>query len=212
MADYSLADIAALGGHGSAGAGTGLLGGGVGFITGLIFGGMFGGNGLWGGGRGTAAASEAILNQMQNGFNNQNDMANQREILSAVTAGTAQSVAATNQTFHDTLGVLQDKYNEITRDISTLQVAQAQALANQNECCCATKLLMTEQAATTNANIAAGINSIKEQLSQNKIEALQAQVNELQLARATDNVVRYPQAWTWNAGPSPFCGCGYGSF
>ena len=34
MADYSLADIAALGGHSAGGAGTGLLGGGVGFITG----------------------------------------------------------------------------------------------------------------------------------------------------------------------------------
>lgn len=203
MADYSLADIAALGGSGSSPAG-GLLGGGIGFAIGLLFSGLFGG-GLFGG-RGTAAASEAILNQMQNGFNNQNDMANQREILSAVNAGTAQSVAATNQTFHDTLAVFSDKYNEITRDIGNLQVAQAQALANQNECCCATKLMMTEQAAATNANIAAGINSIKEQLAQNKIEALQAQVNQLQLARATDNVVRYPNAWTWNAGPSPFCG------
>ena len=212
MADYSLADIAALGGHSAGGAGTGLLGGGVGFITGLIFGGRFGGNGLWGGGRGTAAASEAILNQMQNGFDNQNTMANQREALSAITAGTSQAVATTNQSFHDLLGVIDNRYNEVTRDIGALQVAQAQALANQNECCCATKLLMTEQAAATNANITAGINSIKEQLAQNKIEALQAQVNQLQLARATDNVVRYPNAWTWNAGPSPFCGGCCGSF
>lgn len=203
MADYSLADIAALGGHSAGSPAGGLLGGGIGFAIGLLFSGLFGG-GLFGG-RGTAV-SDAIMNQMQNGFDNQNSMANQRETLSAVTAGTAQSVAATNQTFHDMLGALDSRYNELVRDIGAVQVSQAQVLANQNECCCATKLLMTEQAAATNANISAGINSIKEQLAQNKIEALQAQVNQLQLARATDNVVRYPNAWTWNAGPSPFCG------
>jgi hypothetical protein len=46
-------------------------------------------------------------------------------------------------------------------------------------------------------------------MAQNKIEALQSKVSELQLAQATSNVVRYPNSWTWNAGQSPFCGgCG----
>ena len=58
----------------------------------------------------------ATSNEVQRGFDNQNQMANQREILSAVTDGTAQSVAATNQTFHDTVNVLQDKYSELQRD------------------------------------------------------------------------------------------------
>jgi len=58
----------------------------------------------------------ATSNEVQRGFDNQNSMANQRDILAAVTNGTAQSVAATNQTFHDTISVLGDKYNEITRD------------------------------------------------------------------------------------------------
>lgn len=76
----------------------------------------------------------ATSNEVQRGFDNQNSMANQRDILSAVNAGTAQAVAATNQTFHDTIGVLGDKYNEITRDIAALAVAQQQEIANQNEC------------------------------------------------------------------------------
>ena len=76
----------------------------------------------------------ATSNEVQRGFDNQNSMANQREILSAVNSGTAQSVAATNQTFHDTLGIIQNRYDELARDISGLAVAQAQTMANQNEC------------------------------------------------------------------------------
>ena len=76
----------------------------------------------------------ATSNEVQRGFDNQNSMANQREILSAVNAGTAQAVAATNQTFHDTLGIIQNRYDELARDISGLAVGQAQSLANQNAC------------------------------------------------------------------------------
>ena len=76
----------------------------------------------------------ATSNEVQRGFDAQNSLANEREILSAVNAGTAQSVAATNQTFHDTLGIIQNRYDELARDISGLAVGQAQVLANQNAC------------------------------------------------------------------------------
>ena len=144
-------------------------------------------------------------------------MANQREILSAVNSGTAQAVAATNQTFHDTLGIIQNRYDELARDISGLAVGQAQALANQNACCCETKQLIMQsnydgamRDAATNANFTAQIQSVKDMIAQDKIEALQAQVNQLQLAQATNNVLRYPNSWTYNAGMSPFCGCACG--
>ena len=64
--------------------------------------------------------------------------------------------------------------------------------------------------AATNANITAQIQSVKDMIAQDKIEALQNQVNALQLAQATSNVLRYPNSWTYNAGMSPFCGCGCG--
>lgn len=168
----------------------------------------------------------ATSNEVQRGFDNQNAMANQREILSAVTSGTAQSVAATNQTFHDTLGALTDKYSELARDIAGVAVQGQQIIANQNECCCNTRMAIMEQGAAINAGIAqnryeaamntASINEtttaqtqkILDVLSQNKIEALQAKVNALELQNATANVVRYPNSWTYNAGMSPFCGCG----
>ena len=212
------ADIGVLmgnrGGDGMFGAGSG---GGLLFAILLIV--LFMGGGAWGGNRG-AFGTEAIQNQMQQGFDNQNTMANQRETLAAVNAGTAQAVAATNQTFHDMLSVFSDKYNEITRDISGLQVGQANMLANQNTCCCSIQRAIdgvnyanAQNTAAINANTTAQTQKILDALAQNKIDSLESQVADLRLANQMQNVVRYPNGWTYNAGTSPFCGgCGCGSF
>ena len=45
----------------------------------------------------------------------------------------------------------------------------------------------------------------KNQLEQT-IAAQQAQISQLQLAQQMNNVVRYPNGFTYNAGMSPFCG------
>ena len=95
------------------------------------FNGGFGGNG-----NGNANAIQADVNR---GFDNQNLQAQTRDILTAVNAGTAQSVAATNQTFHDSLAAMQNLYNETARDIAALSVGQANLAAKESECCCATK-------------------------------------------------------------------------
>ena len=185
----------------------------------LILMGMFnGGFGGWGNnGFANAIGYEnlATSNEVQRGFDNQNSMANQREILAAVNSGTAQSVAATNQTFHDTLGIIQNRYDELARDISGLAVGQAQSLANQNACCCETKQLIMQsnydgamRDAQTNANFTAQIQSVKDMIAQDKIEALQNQVNQLQLQQAVTGVVRYPMQSTYCSGANPFCGCG----
>ena len=214
MNGYSLADIGALMGS------NGGFGGGMSWIAILFLFVLLGGNGGWGfGGRGEQYATS---NDVNRGFDNQNQMANQREILSAVTAGTAQSVAATNQAFHDNLNVIQDKYGELTRDIYGVSGQVAQVLANQNACCCDTKMLIQETSAqnrydallntnSINANILASNQKVLDALAQNKIEALQDKVRSLELAQATQNTVKYPNTFSYNAGPSPFCGgCGCG--
>lgn len=161
----------------------------------------------------------ATSNEVQRGFDNQNSMANEREILSAVTSGTAQSVAATNQSFHDLLNVVQDKYNEITRDVAGLAVGQANLLAKENECCCETKQMIMQsnydaamRDAATNANFTAQIQGVKDMIAQDKIEALQAQVSQLQLAQATNGMLKFPNSWSYGAGPFPpifgSCNCG----
>lgn len=187
---------------------------------------MWGGGGF--GGFGNAGFANAIgyqnlatQNDVQRGFDNQNSMANQREILSAVTNGTAQSVAATNQSFHDSLNVIQDKYGELQRDVYGVSGQIAQVLANQNACCCDTKMLISETAAQNRYDALKNTNDINavtigqtqkilDALAQNKIEALQGRVNQLELQNAVSGVVRYPSSATYNAGGSPFCNCGCG--
>ena len=198
--------------------GYGDFGGGGFWIFALLILAMMGGNGFGWGGFNNAIGYEnlATSNEVQRGFDNQNLQAQTRDILAAVNAGTAQAVATTNQTFHDSLMANQNLYNEIARDMSGLSVGQANLLAKQNECCCETKQLIMQsnydgamRDASTNANITAQIQSVKDMIAQDKIEALQNQVNALQLQAATSNVVRYPSN-TYYAVPSPCfntCGC-----
>lgn len=180
---------------------------------------MWGGGGFGGfGNNGLANAigyeNLATSNEVQRGFDNQNAMANQREILSAVTNGTAQSVAATNQSYHDILSAIQDKYGETQRDIYGVSSLVQQVMANQNDCCCSTKMLIQDNTAAINANLNAGFNSLREKLDQNKIEALQGRIQQLELQAATGTTVKYPTTTSYTAGFNPFCnsGCGCGMY
>jgi len=210
MNGYSLADIGALMGNGANGEMSWisilllfvLMGGGRGFG----FGGFGGGYGP-----GFGGPQYATSNEVQRGFDNQNSMANQREILNA-----------TNQVYHDLATVVGDKYSELTRDIYGVSGQVAQVLANQNACCCDTKMLIQETSAQNRYDALKNTNDINavtigqtqkilDAMAQNKIEALQSKVQALELAQATGNVVRYPNTFSYNAGPSPFCGgCGCG--
>ena len=192
-------------------------------ILALMWGGGFGGFGNAGFANAIGYQNLATQNDVQRGFDNQNSMGNQREILAAVTNGTAQSVAATNQSFHDSLNVIQDKYGELARDIYGVSGQIAQVLANQNACCCDTKMLISETAAQNRYDALKNTNDINavtigqtqkilDAMAQNKIEALQGRVNQLELQNAVSGVVRYPSSATYNAGGSPFCNCGCGIY
>ena len=86
------------------------------------------------------------------------------------------------------------------------------------DCCCTTQRAIDGvnyngaiNTANINANTTAQTQKILDALAQNKIETLQAQVNQLQLQSAMCGVVRYPNATTYTAGFSPVfnsgCGC-----
>lgn len=211
----SVADVAALsGGGGFGGWGNGFEG----LIYLAVIASMFGGGFGWGnnGSFRNAIGYEnlATSSEVQRGFDNQNLQAQTRDILSAVNAGTAQSVAATNQTFHDSLAATQNFYNELARDIASLSVGQAQALANQNACCCDTKMLIQQTAANTDAQIAqsrydnaialAGLEQrLTSKMDQNEITSLRDQIQQLQLAQATAGMLKFPQSWSYGAGPFP---------
>ena len=170
---------------------------------------MMGGGFGWNNG-GNGNAIQADVNR---GFDNQNLQAQTRDILAAVNAGTAQAVAATNQVYHDITNFVGDKYDELQRDVAGLAVGQANLLANQNECCVnLVRQLMQNnydaamRDAATNANIVAQAQAIKDMFMNDKMEAMQNRINQLELQNQLQGVVRYPNGWTYNAGNSPFCG------
>lgn len=187
-------------------------GSGIGLLIVLFFiMGGFGGNGFGWGANNQAATS----NEVQRGFDNQNSMANQREILAAVNNVGAQGIAATNQVFHDLVGYVGDKYSELDRDVLGISSAIQQSIANENQCCCNTlraidsvKFENAQNTASINANTTAQTQKILDALAQSKIESLQNQVNQLQLANQMLGVVKYPMMSTYNSGANPFCGCG----
>lgn len=173
---------------------------------------MGGGLGNWGGnGNGNANAIQADVNR---GFDNQNLQAQTRDILSAVTAGTAQNVAAANQVYHDVVGFVGDKYGELQRDVAGLAVGQANLLARYNETGCNTlraidgvNYNMAMNTAEINANTNAAMQKILDTIQQNKFEAMQNRINQLELHNELAGVVRYPNGFVYNAGSNPFCGC-----
>ena len=186
----------------------------------ILAGGGFGGFGGWGNNAAAALGYENLATsaEVQRGFDTQNLQAQTRDILAAVNAGTAQSVATTNQVYHDTVNALNDKYSELARDVAGLAVGQANTLATINDCCCGTKMLIAETAsqsrydnamntAAINANTTAQTQRILDAIAQDKIEALQGKINALELQQAVAGVVRYPMATTYTSGCNPFCGC-----
>ena len=184
--------------------------------------GGFGGNGYH--------PQYATQDFVQNGFNF-NDLQDQnRDIMGAITNGTAQAVAASTQAKYDNINVMKDVQAAIIAQIGDVRTNQMQLLANQNDCCCSTKMLINEvgnnimselaqtryenamNTASINANTTAQAQRIIDMMTGNTIQDLRDQVQGLQLASQLQNVVRYPNGWTYNAGNNPFCnnGCGCG--
>lgn len=167
------------------------------------------------GGFGGNGQQYATRDQVQNGFDTQNLQAQTRDILAAVTAGTAQNVATTNQVYHDVTNFVGDKYNELQRDIAGLAVGQAGLLAKENECCCTTLRAIdgvnynnAMNTSSINANTTAVGQKILDAIMGNKMEDMQNRINQLELQNALQGVVRYPNGYTYTAGTNPFCGCG----
>ena len=171
---------------------------------------MMGGGFGW---NGNGNNSNAIQNDINRGFDNQNLQAQTRDILAAVNAASMTGVQTTNQVYHDIVGYVGDKYAELQRDVAGLAVGQANLLAHQNECLggLSRQLMQNNydaalRDAATNANIVAQAQEIKDLFQANKLEAMQNRINQLELQNALQGVVRYPNGWTYNAGNSPFCG------
>ena len=184
---------------------------------------MWGGGGFGFGGNGFANAigynNLATQNDVQRGFDTQALSDQSRDILAAVSAGTAQAVAATNQAKYDNINVAKDIQMALSSQIA--QVANMETSINDRiqSCCCETQRSIDGvnynnaiNTASINANTTAQTQKILDALAQSKIEALQGKIQQLELAQSLNNVVRYPNSMAYNAGTSPFCNCGCGCY
>lgn len=88
--------------------------------------------------------------------------------------------------------------------------------ANQQQCCCnilraidGVNYNNAMNTASINANTTEQTQKILDAITGNRMADMQNQINQLQLQQAVAGVVRYPSQFSYNAGPSPFCGgCG----
>ena len=66
---------------------------------------------------------------------------------------------------------------------------------------------MDKQTCEINSNIDAKFAELQKNQLEQTIAAQAQRINQLELQSQMTNVVRYPNGYTYNAGPSPFCGC-----
>ena len=173
----------------------------------LILLGLFNGNGFGLGGNGGAASIDA---SMQRGFDNQNLQAQTRDIMGAVTSGTAQTIAASTANATNAINAIKDGNASLIREFGNVETALTALGGQSQECCCNILRAIDSvnyngaiNTAAINANTTAQVQSIKDMLYQNKIETLQGQISALQLQAATANVIRFPNMYTFNGGVFP---------
>ena len=163
-------------------------------------GGIFGGNGN----------ANALSADMQRGFDNQNTMAQTRDILTAVTNGTAQTIAASTQNATNAINAIKDGNAALIREFGTVETALTSLAGQMQNCCCENRMAIMQnnydgaiRDAATNANFTAQIQSVKDMMYQDKVESLQQQLGAMQLQLATSNVLRFPNSWTFAGGVFP---------
>lgn len=206
MDGMSPADVAAMTRNNDVFGGNGFMG-----IFGLLIllGIMNGGFGGWGGGNQQYATRE----QVQSGFDALNSADSQRDILNAVTTAGTNGIAATKEAQYETISVMKDAQVALTRELGFVEGKGDAILAKLNECCCG--ILRGQDAIKYDAlahknDIVERINAaerrISDQLSENKMAAMQQRINQLELNAALCGVVRYPTSATYDAGAWPFGG------
>ena len=172
-------------------------------------GGGFGGFGF--GGAGAALAGNmATQADVQRGFDTQNLQAQTRDILGAVTSGTAQTIAASTQNATNAISAIKDGNASLIREFGNVETALTGLAGKQQECCCNTLRAIDSvnynqalNTASINANTTAQTQKILDAIAGNRIAELESKVSALQLQAATAGVLKFPSAWTYAGGVFP---------
>ena len=162
----------------------------------LILLGIFNGGGFGWGGNGNTNSLSA---DMQRGFDNQNTMAQTRDILSAVTSGTAQTIAASTQNASNAITAIKDGNASLIREFGNVENALGALSGEMQNCCCNTLRAIDG----VNYNTTVQIQKVLDAISVNRMADMQNQINALQLQNAMSGVLRFPSAWTYAGGVFP---------
>ena len=162
----------------------------------LILMGLFNGGGFGFGGNGNTNALSA---DMQRGFDNQNTMAQTRDILTAVTSGTAQTIAASTQNASNAINAIKDGNAALIREFGNVETALTGLAGKQQECCCS--ILRAVDGANYNTTVQ--IQKVLDAIAGNRMADMQNQINQLQLQNSLSGVMRFPSSWTFAGGVFP---------
>ena len=161
----------------------------------ILLGILNGGFGGFGGGN----QQYATRDQVQNGFDTQNLQAQTRDIMGAVTNGTAQTIAASTANATNAINAIKDGNANLIREFGNVETALTAIGGKMQECCCEQLRAIDG----VNYNTTVQIQKVLDAIAQNRMADMQNQINALQLQAATSNVLRFPNAWTFNGGIFP---------
>lgn len=156
-----------------------------------------------------------------NGFNRQSDFgqyataASQQEILFGQQFGQLNDRLTNIGNGICNLGYeMQGNFGQLTQTVMTTGNSIQSQLA---QCCCENRLAtanLSAQIDRQTCDITTAIHAEGEQtramMQANEIQQLRDKVNSLEADNRMYGVVRYPNGYTYTAGPSPFCGCNSG--
>ena len=175
-----------------------------------LMGGGFGGFGFGGNGAAALTAGMATQNDVQRGFDTQNLQMQTQGILSAVTNGTAQTIAASTQNASTAITAIKDGNAALIREFGNVETALTALGGKQQECCCeilravdGVNYNSAINTAAINANTTAQTQKILDAIAGNRMADMQNQINQLQLQNAMSGVLRFPSAWTYAGGVFP---------
>ena len=174
----------------------------------LILLGLFSGG--FGGGFGGNNGVNTLNADMQRGFDTQNLSQQTRDILGAVTSGTAQTIAASTQNAANAITAIKDGNASLIREFGTVETALTGVAGQMQSCCC--DILRSVDSvnyngaintAAINANTTAQTQKILDAIMGNRMADMQNQINQLSLQNAMCGVMKYPTTWAYNAGVFP---------
>lgn len=156
-----------------------------------------------------------------NGFNRQSDFgqyataASQQEILFGQQFGQINDRLTNIGNGICNLGYeMQGNFGQLTQAVMSTGNGIQSQLA---QCCCENRLAtanLSAQIDRQTCDITTAIHAEGEQtralMQANEIQQLRDKVSSLEADNRMYGVVRYPNGYSYNAGPSPFCGCNSG--